>query len=190
MTTLGEITVVQALLGGIFGWVLVELWQRALDGFSYDLFQLDHDWLTTLLIAILATTLFLVFLFWVDIGGRRPGPNFPDPTLEGVGPTKTFVNYDSPHPYGPSVENLRRLRRPQAAQPPVMGYQALGAPFMNYQAAGTPEAGMARALDEEFSLFPAPLAGLTDNRLGLLEAPILGMGEFQDEADADVESNS
>lgn len=115
MTTLGELTVVQALAGGIFGWILVELWQRALDTWNYDLIGFDRGWVTTTFIAILATGIFLVYLFYIE-SPDKPGPGVDPPELVGIGPTKTLANETSDVPFGPNIDNLRAVHREPLVQ--------------------------------------------------------------------------
>lgn len=113
MTTLGEITVVQALAGGIFGWILVELWQRTIDGWNYDLIGFRKDWVTTTFIAMLITGLFIIFLFYVERPGStgpNVGPTISTPELIGIGPSKTLVNTSSPVAFGPDYSNLTAIR--------------------------------------------------------------------------------
>jgi len=143
MTTLGEITVIEALAGGIFGWILVELWQRALDSWNYDLIGFRKDWVTTTFIALLATGLFLVYLFYVE-SPDKPGPNINPPELIGIGPTKTLINEGAQVPFGPDYQNLQELRgdTPFGHRRLTVPRQIIGGPGPNYVQPKVPIGGL------------------------------------------------
>ncbi len=81
---LGNLTVGEALVGGILGWILVELWQRTYDDIIYDGLGLPRTWFVTLLLALLMTALFLGLVFIV-IGSNFLGPNSVGPLGGGPG---------------------------------------------------------------------------------------------------------
>ena len=64
---LQEISYIDLLVVIIFGWILVALWQRVIDNFTFNSLGLNKEsTYQTFVIALLATTIFLVFVFTFD----------------------------------------------------------------------------------------------------------------------------
>lgn len=61
---LSELTLVETLVVIIIGWVLVALWQRFIDDFTFNTLGLNEDSsYHTFIIAVTVTILFIVFLY-------------------------------------------------------------------------------------------------------------------------------
>lgn len=64
---LTDLTFIDVLLVIIVGWVLVALWSRVVDNITFNYLKLNKDSVYhTLLIAIVTTAIFLVFVFSFD----------------------------------------------------------------------------------------------------------------------------
>jgi hypothetical protein len=70
-TFLQDISFAEVLLVLVIGWMLVGLWSRVVDNIAFELLKLDKNfWFHTLIIALVATVIFLSFIFvFQDIFG-------------------------------------------------------------------------------------------------------------------------
>lgn len=66
-TFVQDLNFVEMLFVIILGWILVALWQRTIDNFTFNSLGLNKDsTYHTFIIAIVATTIFLLFVFSFD----------------------------------------------------------------------------------------------------------------------------
>lgn len=62
-----DLSYVDMLFVIVLGWILVQLWQRPIDNFTFNTLQLNKDSVYhTFIIALVATAIFLVFVFNFD----------------------------------------------------------------------------------------------------------------------------
>ena len=94
---LSELTFVESLFLIIFGWLLVELWQRVIDNFTFNAIKLNREsTYHTFIIALATSVLFLTFIFGfenfaadfvetgIETGGGIPPPTDVDNTTSGT----------------------------------------------------------------------------------------------------------
>lgn len=88
---ISELNFVEVLLAIILGWILVDLWQRCIDNFTFNTLKLNkNSTYHTFVIAAIATTIFLVFTFtFENIFG-----NLVEQDIEGgaIGPIEAAAN--------------------------------------------------------------------------------------------------
>src|ERR1700758_1687653 len=63
-TSVQDLDFITLLVGIILGWILVSLWTRVIDNLSFNTLKLDkHSTYHTCVIALVATSIFLAFIF-------------------------------------------------------------------------------------------------------------------------------
>ena len=107
-----ELTFIEVLFTIIIAWILVTLWQRVWDNFTFGIMKLDpKSTFQTFLIAVLATIIFVTLSFTFNelvsgilIGGGQDTPF--SGSIEG--PVKSVRGTDNNNPFSQSENNERK----------------------------------------------------------------------------------